>query len=407
MNKNNSNNYIPLSIPSIQGNEWKYIKECLDTEWVSSAGKYVSLFEEKICEFTGSKYAVACVNGTSALQMSLLLSGVRPGDEVIVPTLTFIAPVNVVKYLGAEPVFMDCDDYYNINVDKVVDFLKKETRIKKDMSIDDASSNGWYTFNKKTGRKISAIIPVHVFGNAVELEMLVPICRERNIKIIEDATESLGTFYKKGIHKGKYTGTVGDFGCYSFNGNKIITTGGGGMIVTNNKYYADRARYLTTQAKDDEVRYIHNDIGYNFRLTNIQAALGVAQMEQLAEFLKIKAINFELYKREIKNIPGLDLAEPPDYAKNNHWMYPLQIDKEIYGKNREELMTFLLKNNIQTRPVWYLNHLQKPYRHSETFKIEKAIDLWERTLNIPCSTSLTELQISLVCTYLRKGAKRL
>ncbi|MCK4815244.1 aminotransferase class I/II-fold pyridoxal phosphate-dependent enzyme, partial [bacterium] len=255
---------IPISVPTIQGNEWKYIKECLDTGWVSSAGKYVDKFEEEICRFTGTKYAVACVNGTAALHVSLRLVGVQPTDEVIVPTLTFISPVNAVRYLNAEPIFMDADDYYNIDAQKTIRFIKDESEFK----------NG-FSYNKKTGKRISAIIPVHVFGNAVNLEELTAICTERNIKVIEDATESLGTIYTKGRFTGKHTGTTGDIGCFSFNGNKIITTGGGGMIVTNNEEYAKRARYLTTQAKDDQVRYVHNEIGYNYRLTNIQAALGV------------------------------------------------------------------------------------------------------------------------------------
>jgi len=396
---------IPLSVPSIQGNEWKYIKECLDTEWVSSAGKYVNLFEQKVCEFTGAKYAVSCVNGTAALQVALQIVGVKPKDEVIVPTLTFISPVNVVKYLNAEPIFMDCDAYYNIDVDKTIQFLEQETETRSVIARSGATRQSYFCFNKKTGHRISAIIPVHIFGNACNLEKLIPICKERNIRIIEDATESLGTYYTKGKYKNKYTGTIGDIGCYSFNGNKIITTGGGGMIVTDNKEYADKARYLTTQAKDDEVRYIHNEIGYNFRLTNIQAAMGVAQLEQLPEFLKIKTQNFELYKEQIDKISGLHLAESPDYANNNHWMYPLQIDKDVYGRDREKLMKYLSENKIQTRPVWYLNHLQKPYKDCQNYEIEKAIEFWENTLNIPCSVNLTEKQLDKVCNILKTKEK--
>jgi len=381
---------IPLSIPSIRGNEWKYIKECLDSEWVSSAGKYVDLFEQKICEFTGARYAIACVNGTSALQIALRIVGVKPDDEVIVPTITFIAPINVVRYMQANPIFMDSDNYYNIDIDKTIQFIKEETNF-----------NSGFTYNKRTNKRISAIIPVHIFGNAVDLEKLLPICKERNIKIVEDATESLGTYYIKGRLRNKYTGTIGDIGCYSFNGNKIITTGGGGMIVTNNEEYADKARYFTTQAKDDPIRYIHNEIGYNFRLTNIQAAMGVAQLEKLPEYIEIKKKNYNLYKEKIDKILGLHLAETPDYADNNFWMYSLQIDRGVYGKDREQLMAYLSDNKIQTRPVWYLNHLQKPYKNCQIYKIEKAIELWEKTLNIPCSVNLLNREIKKVLEALR------
>jgi aminotransferase in exopolysaccharide biosynthesis len=373
---------IPLSVPSIKGNEWKYIKECLDTEWVSSAGKYVDLFEQKICEFTGAKYAIACVNGTAALHISLLLAGVEPESEVIVPTLTFISPINVVRYCNAYPVFMDADDFYNIDIEKTIQFIKEET-IYKD----------GFTYNRKTNRKISAIIPIHIFGNAVDMEKLVPICKGRNIKIIEDASESIGTVYTKGKFSGKHTGIIGELGCLSFNGNKIITTGGGGMILTDDEDYAKRAKYLTTQAKDDKIRYIHNEVGYNYRLTNIQAAMGVAQLEQLPEYLKIKKKNYNLYKDEIDKILGLHLAETPDYADNNHWMYALQIDKEIYGKDIEELMQYFTENKIQSRPIWHLNHLQKPYKDFQNYKIEKAEKLSNNSLNIPCSVSIKDCNI--------------
>ena len=384
--------FIPLSVPTIQGNEWKYIKECLDTEWVSSAGRYVDLFEQRICEFTGAKYAIACVNGTAALHISLLIAGILPDDEVIVPTLTFISPVNVVRYCNAYPVFMDADDFYNIDIENTIQFIEKETIFQDG-----------FTYNRETDRKISAIIPVHIFGNAVNMEKLVPICKERNINIIEDAAESIGTVYTKGKFSGKHTGTIGKLGCLSFNGNKIITTGGGGMILTDNEDYAKKAKYLTTQAKDDEIRYVHNEIGYNYRLTNIQAAMGVAQLEQLPEYLKIKKNNYNLFKDEIDKLPGLHLAETPAYADNNHWMYALQIDKEIYGKDRKKLMSYLTEHKIQSRPVWNLNHLQKSYKDCQKYKNENAIKLWEKTLNIPCSVNLNENEIKKVCEVLNGG----
>ena len=383
---------IPLSVPFIGGNEWKYVKECLDTGWISSAGKYVEKFEEDICKYTGSKYAVACINGTSALHISLMLSGVKPNDEVIVPTLTFIAPVNAVKYLNAHPIFMDADQFYNISYEKVIDFINYETEQKNGKCL-----------NKSTGRIISAIIPVHVFGNAVNIEPIYDICISNNIKLVEDATESLGSKYLTGKFAGKHTGTIGDLGCLSFNGNKIITCGGGGMILTNNEELALKARYLTTQAKDDEIRYVHNNIGYNFRLTNIQAALGVAQLEKLNDYLKIKDENYSLYKERIDNIPGLKLNETPGYSFNNKWMYALRINKSVFGKDRDELMDYLNINKVQTRPVWFLNHLQKPYINYQNYKIENALKLFEETLNIPCSVSLTKKDIKSVINLIKNG----
>ena len=383
---------IQLSVPNINGNEWKYVKECLDTEWVSSAGKYVDLFEEKIAEFTGAKFAIACVNGTSALQISLRLAGVQPGDEVIVPTLTFIAPVNGIAYNGACPVFMDSDNYYNIDVEKTIEFIKHHTVFK----------NG-FTYNKITDKRISALVPVHVFGNAAWLDDLVELCEVRNISIVEDAAESMGTRFINGEYSGKHTGTIGLLGCLSFNGNKIITTGGGGMILTENSDLAEKAKYLTKQAKDDSVKYIHNEIGYNFRLTNIQAALGVAQLEQLEGFLERIQKIFNQYKNALDNVGGLSIASVPDYANNNHWMNLLRIDSKIYGEDLEELMRRLKNKNIQTRPVWVLNHKQKPYRNCQGNKAEKAEELVNNSLCLPSSSNLTDDDIKNVFTHLVKN----
>ncbi|MBU1065822.1 LegC family aminotransferase, partial [bacterium] len=312
--------FIPLSVPSLQGNEWQYIKECLDTEWVSTAGKYVDKFENSICDLTQAKYAVACVNGTAALHIALKIIGVTSDDEVIVPTLTFISPINAVKYVNASPIFMDCDEYYTIDCEKTIEFILTETEFKNGAS-----------YNKYSGKRIPAIIIVHVFGNAVNVFELLSICRERNIRVVEDSAESIGSYYIQEPLLNKYTGTIGDIGCYSFNGNKIITCGGGGMIVTNDEEYGRKARYLTTQAKDDEVRYIHHEVGYNYRLTNIQAALGVAQLEQLQKYITIKKTNYLLYKNQIDNIEGLSLAEVPQFANSNYWLYCLRIDQEEYG----------------------------------------------------------------------------
>ena len=266
---------IPLSVPNLKGKEWQYIKKCIDTNWVSSAGSFVKKFEDAICAYTKAGYAVACINGTAGLQIALKLCGVSQHDEVIVPTLTFIAPVNAVTYLGAEPIFMDCDDFMNIDPVKLREFCTKECTLTK---------NGLK--NKSTGRTIKALVPVHVFGNPCDMQEIMKIARQYQLKVIEDATESLGACYSSGIYKNKFTGTIGDIGVFSFNGNKIITTGGGGMIVTGNKAIAQKARYLVEQAKDDPVNYIHHEIGYNYRLTNIQAAMGLAQLKQLKKFIK-------------------------------------------------------------------------------------------------------------------------
>mgnify|MGYP003992598251 FL=1 len=380
---------IPLSVPSLNGNEMQYVKECIDTEWVSSAGKYVDLFEQKITEYTGSKFAVACVNGTAALQVSLRLAGVEPGDEVIVSTLTFIASVNAITYNNATPIFMDADKYYNIDAEKTIEFIKNETVFK----------NG-FTYNKKTNNKITAIIPVHVWGNACWLDELIELCNKQNIAIVEDAAESLGTFYNNGKYEGKHTGTIGKLGCLSFNGNKIITTGGGGMILTNDESLAEKAKYLTTQAKDDPIRYVHNEIGYNFRLTNIQAALGVAQLEQLPEILKRKKEIYDFYQSTIENIDGLSLSKVPDYADSNNWLNLLKIDSKVYNQDREVLMKRLEGNGIQTRPVWKLNHEQKPYKDYQHFKVEKAKELVKNSLCLPSSANLSNENLNKIVSVL-------
>ena len=380
---------IPLSVPNISGKEWEYVKECLDTEWVSSAGKYVDKFESDVAKYVNSKYAVACTNGTSALQVSLRLVGVEANTEVIVPSLTFVAPVNAIVYNNASPVFMDVDEYYNIDIFKTINFIENETQYK----------NG-YSYNKMTKKRISALLPIHMWGNAVNLEDLIPICEERNISIIEDASESLGSYYIEGKYKNQFTGSVGKLGCLSFNGNKIITTGGGGMILTNDKTLAEKAKYLTTQAKDDPVRYFHNDIGYNFRLTNVQAAIGVAQLKQLKKFLKRKKDIYNFYKIQVDKIDGLTIADVPTFSNNNHWMTLLQINEKIYGKGREGLMKDLGENGVQTRPAWAPIHLQLPYKKYQSYNIQKTEKLVNSSLCLPSSTNISDSNLQKVISCL-------
>jgi perosamine synthetase len=380
---------IALSVPSLQGNEWKYIKECLDTEWVSSAGKYVDLFEQKMAEYTGAKHAIACVNGTAALQLSLRLAGVERGDEVIVPTLTFIAPINSIIYNGATPLFVDADEFYNMDSDKTISFIKEHTIFKDG-----------FTLNKASGKRIRAIVPVHIWGNAVWLDDLVEICNERNIAIVEDASESLGTRYLKGDFSGRHTGTIGKLGCISFNGNKIITSGGGGMILTDDTQLAEKARYLSTQAKDDPIRYLHNEVGYNFRLTNIQAALGLAQLEQLPGFLAKKRAIYKQYVMGLNGSIGYKMAETPEYSENNHWLNVLQLDTSKIKGGYEVIMELMTLNNIQTRPVWGLNHLQVPFKKFQAVKIDNASGLVANSLCLPSSVNLTNELINDICVVL-------
>ena len=374
-----NNNLIPLSEPEISGNEWEYIKECLDTGWISSVGSYVDRFEEVVASYVGSKHAVAVINGTSAIHASLIACDVQDNDEVIVPALTFIAPVNAVRYCGAYPVFMDCDkDTLCIDVQKVSDFITKEC----------SQHSDGYTYNKKTGRKIKATIPVHVFGHPVQLNALLEISERNNIKVIEDATGSLGSEYK-----GRKVGTIGEIGCLSFNGNKIITTGGGGMVLTDDDNLAFKTRHLSTQAKEkDSVEYDHDEIGYNYRFSNLQAAMGVAQMERLDEFVNIKRKNASLYKEALSGLDVVEFVWEQLWAKSNFWFYTIKVQKE----QKVPLVEYLLSRNIQVRPIWKLIHTLPMYKDFQTYDISNAIDVYERCFNLPCSVSLKENQIEYV-----------
>lgn len=370
--------YYPLSVPSLKGNELKYVSDCIETEWVSSVGSYVSKFEEDIKKFTGAKNAVAVANGTAALHLSLIAAGVEEDDEVFVPTITFIAPVNAIRYVGAYPIFIDCDDYLNISPEAVTEFINKNCVYEKNVLR-----------NKSTGRKISALVPVHIFGNPVDIEKIMEISEKYGLKVIEDATESLGSYYKIGKYAGRKTGTIGHFGCFSFNGNKIITTGGGGMAVCNDGENSEKIRYLSTQAKDDALLYIHDNVGYNYRMTNLQAALGCAQLEKIEQYIEIKRENFEAYKKNLRNINGVNLIGEPEYAFSNLWFYSLLVDTSKIKFDKLKFIGRLKENKIESRPLWYLNHLQKPYLNSPKSEMKNSEFYYERIVNIPCSVNLT------------------
>ena len=372
---------IPLHVPTIQGNEWKYIKECLDTNWVSSVGPYVDRFERGIADYVGTKYAVATVNGTAALHIALLVAGVQQDDEVLVSDLTFVAPVNAVRYIGAWPVFMDVDPlYWQMQPQKVVDFLEKECVWKNDA-----------LFNRTTGRQVKAIVPVHILGHPVDMDPILEAAKKYKLVIIEDATESLGAKYK-----GQMTGTIGDIACFSFNGNKIITTGGGGMIVTDNKQWADRARYLTTQAKDDPLEYVHNEIGYNYRLTNVQAAMGVAQLEQLDRYISRKHEIAIHYNESFSSVSGITLMQQAPWAQSNFWLYTILIDDAVTGISSRQLLRELDKNKVQTRPLWCPMHMLPVYKDMLAYKIENVPAIYKQALSLPCSVDIKLADIDKV-----------
>lgn len=381
--------FIPLSVPNLKGRELEYVTHAVETEWVSTGGPYVNEFEEKTAAYVKSKGAVSCQNGTAGLHIALQVCDVMRDDEVIVPTLTFIAAVNPIKYIGAEPVFMDCDDSLTIDADKVLEFCRNECSFEDGMLI-----------NNKTKKHIKAILVVHVFGNIADMERIMEIADEFNLKVIEDATEAIGTYYIEGKYKGKYAGTIGTVGVYSYNGNKIITTGGGGMIVSDDKELLKRAKHLTTQAKSDELYYTHDEIGYNYRMTNLQAALGLAQLEQLESFIKIKSENYKAYKEKVNEIHGLKLLDFKENIRSNHWFYSLECDDK-YPLQRDEIIQYLASKGVQSRPIWGLISEQKPYMNSQAYKIQKASYYLENIINIPCSTNLTKEDVLYVIECLK------
>ena len=384
---------IPLSAPTLSGLEINLIKKTIRKNWISTYGGFKDEFDKDLSKLTKSKFVVSVSSGTAALHLALRVLGVKSGDEVIVPSLTFVASVNVIKYLNAEPIFMDVNESQNLDITKTIDFLKKNTVYRNKFS-----------YNKKTKKRISVLIVAHMWGNALDFIELLKICRKKNILIIEDAAEALGTFYKKGLNKKKHVGTIGDIGCLSFNGNKIITTGSGGALLTKKKIYKDRILYLAEQAKDDNVKYIHDEVGYNYRLSNLNAAFGCAQLKNLNKFLLQRKKNFEFYKKNINKIPGLNILEPSYYSKSNHWMNILLINKKVLKKTPYYFHKELLKEKIETRLVWRPNHLQKMYKKNECFKIELSKKIYDSSICIPSSSNLKKTDLKKICKTIKKIA---
>ena len=384
--------FIPLSIPNFEGNEKKYVNDALDQGWVSTGGAYITELEKKLAEYLHTENVAACQSGTSALHLSLSEAGVRPGDAVIVPPLTFIAAVNPVKYQFATPIFIDCDESFCMDPDKLREFCENEC------SVED----GKLLYK---GKQIKALVVVHVFGNMADMESIMETAEKYGLKVIEDATEALGTCYTEGKYAGKYAGTIGDFGAFSFNGNKIITTGGGGAVTANNPATVDHIRYLSTQAKNDPHYYIHDEVGYNYRMTNLQAALGVAQMEELEEFVERKQKNFELYKKGFEGFKYGKIVDFREGTSSNKWFYSLEINRDLVKQTMREIITALAKKGIQTRAIWGLINEQKPYLNEETYKLEMAPYYAERILNLPCSTQITEEEICCVIKEVKELLK--
>lgn len=369
--------FIPLSVPNFEGNERKYVDDALDQGWVSTGGAYINTLEERLAEFLHTEKTACVQSGTAALHLSLVDAGVKPGDVVLVPPLTFIAAVNPVKYQFATPVFIDCDDSFCMDPEKLKGFCEQEC-----IFTDDA------LYFK--GQHVKALVVVHVFGNLADMEKIMAIAAKYKLKVIEDATEALGSKYTEGRYAGKYAGTIGDYGAYSFNGNKIITTGGGGAVTARDSAKVDHIKYLSTQAKDDPHYYIHHEVGYNYRMTNLQAALGVAQLEELPEFLRRKKKFYEEYLELFKDFELGYIMPFREGTDSNHWFYSLNIDRTRVHQTMREIITELEKRGIGTRAIWDLINKQIPYEGEVTYHLEKAPYYAERILNIPCSTSLTD-----------------
>lgn len=383
--------FIPLCVPEIRGNEWEYIKECLDTNWVSSVGAFVDRFERELATYVGTKYAVATCNGTAALHVALMVAGVEPDDEVLVSNLTFIAPANAIRYIGAWPVFIDVEpDYWQMDSQKVVDFLEKECKWRNSA-----------LYNKTTSRRVKAILPVHILGHPVDMAPILEVAHKYNLIVIEDATESLGAHYK-----GRMVGYLGDIACFSFNANKIITTGGGGMIVTDNETWGRKAKYLTTQAKDDPVEYIHNEIGYNYRLINIQAAMGCAQMEQIDKYIAAKRKIVSVYNETLASVPGITPMREAPWAFSIFWMYTILVDEARYGVGSRALMRYLSQDGIQTRPIWQPLHCSAAHKNCNSYRIEIAEKIQRQALSLPSSVGLSITDQSRVIEAIVKSRHR-
>ena len=371
---------IPLSVPLLNGNEWKYVKDCLDTGWISSAGSYVNQFEQQVADFAGAKYGVACMNGTVGLHIAQILSGVTSGDHVIAPNITFIATLNAIKYTGAAPILIDVDPTsWQMDLDLLELFLKENVIVKE---ID----GNTFSFHKSTNKRIKAIMPVHVLGNMGDMDRLMEIANYFHLDIIEDSTEALGSYYK-----GQHAGSFGKFGVFSFNGNKIISTGGGGVIVTDDEELAKKAKHLTTQAKVSAMEYIHDEIGYNYRLVNVLAAIGVAQMEEFPALLENKRKMDQFYRTQLTGVGDIEFQAVSENVDANCWLFTFKT------KHMRKLLAYLNDNGVQSRPFWM------PMNQLDMFKDDIFVSngnqsehVYQNSISIPSSAGITQAEMETV-----------
>jgi perosamine synthetase len=371
---------IPLSVPKIEGNESKYVIDCLNTGWISSAGSYVNQFEDMVAKYAGAKYGVACMNGTGGLHIAQVLLGITKDDHVIAPNITFIATLNAIKYIGAQPILIDVDiNNWQMDLDLLEQYLEQNTEFK-------TTKSGTYCFDTTTNKRVRAIMPVHVLGNIGDMDRLLAIAKKYHLDIIEDSTEALGTTFKN-----KHAGTFGKIGVFSFNGNKIISTGGGGVIVTDDQAIAKKARHLTTQAKISAMDYIHDEIGYNYRLVNVLAAIGVAQMETFNATLQSKASMDRFYRKHLNNVGDIKFQEIPEGTHPNGWLFTFRTSK------MRQLLAYLNSNGVQARPFWMpMNQLEMFKKDIYITNANVSATVYDTSISIPSSTGITNKQLQTV-----------
>ncbi|MBX9889389.1 MAG: LegC family aminotransferase [Flavobacteriaceae bacterium] len=371
---------IPLSVPLLNGNELKYVKDCLDTGWISSAGSFVNQFEQQVADYAGAKYGVACMNGTAGLHIAQIVSGVTHRDHVIAPNITFIATLNAIKYTRAKPILIDIDpDNWQMDLNLLEAFLEENVIFKEILGE-------IYSFNKNTNKRIKAIMPVHVLGNMCDMNRLQEIAFSYHLDIIEDSTEALGSLFK-----GKHAGNFGKFGVFSFNGNKIISTGGGGVIVTNDKQLAEKAKHLTTQAKTSAMEYVHDEIGYNYRLVNVLAAIGVAQMENFPLILENKRKMDMYYRSNLAGVGDIVFQNVLSDVEANCWLFTFKT------KHMRGLLEYLNGNGIQSRPFWVpMNQLKMFKKDIYVSNSNNSNTVYKTSISIPSSAGITDVEMEKV-----------